>query len=693
MQRFGLSAFARRHATVLAGLVALALAGCGGGETASITSTPTISGTAASGAPLANAAITITCSDGTTKTGTADATGAYSIPVTGCPAPYVISATAQVGDVTQTLVSVLATTATGISTVNVTSLTNAIAATLASDGNPATLSANIATEKANITTSGVSDRNTALAAALAPALAAAGVTGSVDLIATQFTANRGGFDKVLDNIKVIVTPNGVSITSPGGAKTDDMGNMSGQTVTADLSAAAITINGSTNFKAGLTALPATVDDMSVADNVQAAFNSCFALAAAQRGTFGSTGQAAACAALPFASDYLNDGNTGSQEFDSYLTGSTYDGATFAKPEVIRFYSTTAGDQRALVRFALKRADGVGEWIQTVAENSTKTGGTWKVRGNQRLYRVSINGAVNREEQLETRGTGTTARAKGAYYYSGFTIGFDYGAGGAGGAVSGSSRGNGKKIAYVNVTGPGLPNNGIVLNPLLSGCDTFYAITTSSTATPASCTGFYKMQYRKATAADPENANSQSSFGSTSSPDFAATAATDATITGLQPFSAYQFKIFNVGNATTTPNLIYVERLRGRPVALGSTVGSGEVDKLTFNTGLATETKNLIDPLSSSAFAGGASFTVKWTNVAGAPAISKVQVQSRPIGGSTGTLYQDQTKVALTAASVALTNSGVAWGDMSKATASGNFNLVQLRGRDINDNEYLQNWRH
>lgn len=683
--------------SALLAIIAFALSGCGGGSSDSSTAppaTPTISGVAASGAPMANASITITCADATTKTGTADANGAFSIDVTGCSGPYIVTASTQTGDATQTLVSVYPTTTTTGVTVNVTPFTNAIAATLASDGQPATLATNIATEKANITANAVADRNSALAAALSPALTQAGVTGSVDLIGSQFNANRAGIDKIIDNIKVVVTPSGVSITNVGGAKVDDMGDMSGKTAATDLSAAAITISRTTDFKTALTQIPNTVDDMSTADAAQAALNACFAVPAAQRGKFGAA--AGACNALPVASDYLHDGKNGTQEFDHYLTSANYDNAKFAKPEIIRFYSNTATDARALVRFGLMRSDGVGEFLVTVVEKSASTGSAWQIRGNRRQYRLFVNGYVVREEQLASRGTPTVTRPKGDYLLTGINLVFGYLEGNAGGAVtssSGPARGTGRAVSYVKVTGPGLPSGGIVLNPLLSGCDGYFAVAASSTATPGSCTSAFKMQYRKATANDSDNSTVQGSFGSTASPDFAAAQSTDAALQAIQPFSAYQFQIFNTGNATTTPNLVYVERMRSRPIALGTTPGSGEVDKLVFNTGLSDETKNFINPTSTAPFTGGSTFTVKWTNVANAPPIGSLQVQSRPTGGATGALFQDETNVSFKTVSATLNNQGVAWGDMSKATTSGNFNFVSLRTRDSNDTQYFQNWRY
>jgi hypothetical protein len=434
----------------------------------------------------------------------------------------------------------------------------------------------------------------------------------------------------------------------------------------------------------LTKLPAAVDDGAIADTLRDALNTCFALASTARGTFAApTG---ACAALPLAADYLHNGRTGSQEFDGLLTSAKYDGAIFAKPEVIRYFSNAANDTRALVRFGLKRADGVGEFIDTVAEKSTATGGTVKFRGNQRLYKAFVNGFVTRRVQVSARNN----QAKGTYYYTGLNVNFGYAEGGAGGAVtssSGPTRGTGKKVAYVKVTGPGLPAAGIILNPLLGGCDNAYAITTSATAAPTSCTSLYRMQSRAVTSTDTDNV--AANFGTASNPEFAPAQVTDATFAAIQPFSAYKFEIFNVGNSTTTPDLVYIERLRSRPVSLGTVTAGGEVDKLRWNTGLAQETIDAIDPAATGkAFTGGSSFTVKWANVANTPPIGSIQVQARPAG----TLFQDTAVVGFAQTTAALTNQGVAWPDMSKTTGSGNYNLVSLRSRNSDDLQFFNDWR-
>ncbi|MBY0579721.1 MAG: carboxypeptidase-like regulatory domain-containing protein [Burkholderiales bacterium] len=96
-------------ASAIAGMVTIY--GCGGGGGGAATpATPagsaTISGVAATGAPFANAAVTLTDAAGVVKTATTGADGSYTIDVTGLTAPFVIKVSGDVGDANQTLVSV-----------------------------------------------------------------------------------------------------------------------------------------------------------------------------------------------------------------------------------------------------------------------------------------------------------------------------------------------------------------------------------------------------------------------------------------------------------------------------------------------------------------------------------------------------------------------------------------------------------
>ena len=665
---------------------------------------PVISGVAASGAPIANGNITVTCGDGSTRTTTTDANGVYSIGLANCAAPYVVSVTGNIGDAQELLVSAQATplaAGSALLTVNVTSLTNAMAASIASSGDPVDLVSNFSAQKANITDAAAKAAKDTLVAAIANALIQAGGDPTTfDLVGTPFSANRTGLDKLLDNLQIQLNGSGISITSPSAvAAVDDMGNNPAG-VSADalgssaFSGATVTIVKSSTA-GNVTPLPAGtggLQDHSIGDLVRDALNACFAQPAATRGSIAANTLSVACQAVPIASDYLNDGNNAAQEFDPFFTNPNNDNAKFNTPEVIRFYSASTTDIRALIKFALTRTDGVVKSYTTVGEKSAATGGAKKLRGNQRLFKVFVNGYVEKRVEIENKNTNNP---KSTFYATGINLYMGFVEGGAGGSGSGPAAGppaiTGRKVDYVKVTGPGLPAAGVFLRPTLSGCDSYYAIAASATANPPNCTSLFRMSSRAASATDTDNFASL--YGGTR-PDFAATKVADTDLVNIQPLSAYKFEIWRTGNATATPDLVYIERLRSRPYTMGTsaTAQDGEVDKVRWNT-LSADTIAALDPVLGTAFVGGnpSSFIMKWTNQPNAAPTYSVQVQTR---AATGTqLYQDQVFVRFSASSAALANangSAPGWPDMNKTSSTG-LNFAQLISRNRFDTQLFADW--
>jgi hypothetical protein len=679
---------------------ALLLSGCGGGGSSSSTSTSSsgttssISGVAASGAPLANANVTVTCSDGSTQNGTTNDKGEFTITLgASCAAPYVLVAKSESGDGVQSLVSVFPDAISGAARANITPLTHAISATLASDGNPLSLARNIATEKNNITPAAVTSRNQAIVSSLSGMLTNANIQGTPNLITTEFSANRTGLDKILDNLSVEVNPSGVNITNLSGNKVDDMGHLSGASVAPDLASNSISINKSTNFNASIGTLPNAIQSADLADAATAALNACFQLPAASRiNTAGDLqGACATLASNHLASDYKHDGKNIAQEWNAMMRNTAYDKAVFQKPEIIRYFSDSPADTRALFRMGIIRANGAGEWYVSVVEKSNNTGGALKLRGNQREFRVGVNAYVSREEQVLEKSVRTDGivrdRAAGVHYHSGLNIQF------TGNAAN--------PVRYVKVTGPGLPTAGLILRPV-SGCS-YWAIAPSITTTPTTCTSLYRMQYRKAGASEKDSPYFVNGFNS-SDLFFARTRVSDSAIKDIKVFSAYRFQIFKVGNGTTTPDYDYIERLRGRPITLGTNSDIegklAEVDKLVFNAGLAASTKALINPDLSTRFTGGSSIKIDWANSPGAAPANSFQAQFRAQGGLSGTLYQDDQDVSPTATTVTLTNPPIGnapggWGGTGiDKSNQDNFMLIQLRARDkATDLQFFNNWRY
>lgn len=181
-------------------LSAMLAAGCGGdgGSSSPGPATAEISGVAATGAPMAGAAITVYDRDGkAVATATAEPTGTYrlQIPLT-TPAPLVVEA---VRDDT-TLVSTFAETKT--MRLNVTPLTNLMAAMLAPDGNPRSLRSNTG----SVTSARVEEALQDILTLLKPLLTAVG--DSANPLTGTFEANGTGHDRVLDALSIVIRPAG-----------------------------------------------------------------------------------------------------------------------------------------------------------------------------------------------------------------------------------------------------------------------------------------------------------------------------------------------------------------------------------------------------------------------------------------------------------------------------------------------------
>lgn len=189
--------------TALCGVVAITLAGCGGGSDEAPAAPSTIlSGTAAGGAAIIGNVI-VTDSLGKTKSAPIAADGRYTIDVAGMTGPFVLKAAGTVGNTGVTYYSA-ATQADLGGTVNITPFTNLIVSNIAAQMAETYFSdpANIAKIGTLITPTALTNAQTALKEKLLPVLNALGVNSSIDLLRTSFAADHTGLDAVLDLVKV-----------------------------------------------------------------------------------------------------------------------------------------------------------------------------------------------------------------------------------------------------------------------------------------------------------------------------------------------------------------------------------------------------------------------------------------------------------------------------------------------------------
>lgn len=184
-------------AAVLA-MAALVSACGGGGGSRPEPQTATLSGIAATGAPFADATVTVYDRDGQkVDDDKARADGSFTLEVpVGTRAPLVIEAVRE----DTTLVSMFPETRT--TRVNVTPLTNLMAALIAPDGNPLTLR-----------TAAAEASRPAVQAALADVVALlqtlrTTIGDAADPLTGTFTANGTGHDRVLDALSITIRPTG-----------------------------------------------------------------------------------------------------------------------------------------------------------------------------------------------------------------------------------------------------------------------------------------------------------------------------------------------------------------------------------------------------------------------------------------------------------------------------------------------------
>ena len=215
----------RLHRLTLTSAAVFALAACGGGGSSdtALTTSPapaqapattgttavTLSGTVATGAALSGATLTVTDATGA-EVGRIDAIGndgQYSVTLSAdAKAPFVL--VARRDDVT--LVSVQDLPASG--TVNVTPITTLVAARLSPSGDPAQLGRELAERTATVDTASVNSKVSEVREMLKPVLEATGTAGD-DLLRGHFAADGSGHDRLLDSLKITITPDSASSTN------------------------------------------------------------------------------------------------------------------------------------------------------------------------------------------------------------------------------------------------------------------------------------------------------------------------------------------------------------------------------------------------------------------------------------------------------------------------------------------------
>jgi len=403
--------------------VAMALAACGGSGTPAANpsqpSTNVVSGTAAVGAPLVG---TVTVKDalGATKGPIAIGTnGAYSVDVTGMTAPFVFRATGTANGETYTVHSI-ATAADANGNINITQLTDLVVANIAGklaqnyfDSFGPSGNADAATKAA------VDAEVSKLKEKLLPVLTALGVDASIDLLRAKFTPLSSALDKALDviNVSVDSTTNIATISTL----------VNTITITDDLAK-----------KAAEEAAPATLS----ADNVATADGDrdLVKKAVTDFGAKFATGLPLASQLTPLiTAGFLHNDVNGTAFTNDISTQSSFVGASFTDIEIHGIDYSDPTKITARVSFSIKNSNGVElERVPNMRVRKSSVDGIWRLHGNQRA--LDLSGYAHLIKNVST----DTCVMTGLEF----------------GIQDQNAGNNGGTIAYILVTGPGLPLAGL-----------------------------------------------------------------------------------------------------------------------------------------------------------------------------------------------------------------------------------------
>ena len=455
---------------------ALLLAACGdsGDSTAATPAAPvpvapvvpaaqTIEGTAATGAALAGANVSVTDAAGNdvcVETAiVTSATGAYKCTLqSGKTAPFLVVVVDPSGAHAPLVSLTFATPAAGTPlVVNATPLTTAIVSQFSPGGDAVNLAQTKTLDSATITAAALASTTVKVLAQLAPVLATLGAPAGYDPFATPITAATSSIsgntaDKVIELLK-FSTVDGVTTVA-----------------TVDAPAAGVPLAAVTGTAAALPAPTVAVQSLAEAIRLLApALNNCFKVASAARVTARNTalpasaggpevtGVVADCQDIVDAA-YLHNGYRSGQAFYGLLNDPAMDGAVFSAPEIMQFIpaATAAERDRAIVNVRFVDKNGTAGNVVTVATrfpgSATALHPTdWTLYGNQQPVDSSIRAFVRRSEQLAPNpGTAPFANASASRYESGFNI------------FVNKDGPNSTGLRAARVKGPGLPPAGVVL---------------------------------------------------------------------------------------------------------------------------------------------------------------------------------------------------------------------------------------
>lgn len=356
----------------------------------------TLTGTVATGGPIANGTITVKDVTGKTKQTTSDGTGAYTIDVTGLTGPFLLQISwKDTPTTTKTLYGVGSQTGTGSFVVNIHPLTDVIIRQwYEAQGQTVESAFTSSTVPAPPTATQINSFTSEFVNLVAKWLTDNGLDHTTfDLITTPFMANHTGFDHVLDNTvfttKAIVIQDDTTtptVTQHSTYSTASSGNLTIQTATGRGAGTPVCGQANTSCNENITVIPTTSPLQSALDGVRTTLQQLATTVNAKNGAVTVNDLVGF-----FAPNFLSGGLNGTQEARFYETN--FQGVTINSFDVqsITSYDPT----QAIINIVCnvnETKGGINQTRPLLQEGrgltfQKQSNGKWLFSGDQRFAQV------------------------------------------------------------------------------------------------------------------------------------------------------------------------------------------------------------------------------------------------------------------------------------------------------------------
>lgn len=424
-----------------------------------ISRTPTFSGVAAVGTPLAGT-VSVKDAAGVIRTTPLGSNGSYSIDVSGMTAPFVFRAEGKANGHNYVVHSA-ATAADVGGTINITQLTDLVVDNIAGQVAGAYFARG---DFSSLTPAALDAEVALLKARLLPVLLALSVDASIDLLRSRFTPLESELDAALDIVRVTLDPatNIAVITN---------------IVTQQSILDAITMPAGAETAPGvLTDTGGVGDAPSDMDAIRAALANFVAKFAT-----GLPSPLSISAALSAA--YLHDDQDRATQVANFASDTSFIGAGFVDIDIKSIDYSDAAQVNATVDFTFSGRGGIEQDRITDFRMLKGSDGVWRLYGNQRVIEANV-------DVVEFR------LLPGGCVRTGLNLSIE----------DRNSANNGGVLDHVVVFGPGLPAGGLRHNrPVTGGGDWINTVQGGNTYFLATNCGGFSLVSDAAIAAIPDSA--------------------------------------------------------------------------------------------------------------------------------------------------------------------------------------------